>query len=232
MSEFRPALGIMLGGVGDDREKATRTLRLFGEKDFPTLVIAGGRDRWTDLKAAFSALEDKLSDRVIDATPLREVRIGSDTLVPIAGAADGRYARDDSACGFGKGDLEKIASDLGPASGRRRWLLSWQAPAGGGALAVARTARGVDTGDPGLAHFAERIGAPGGLFAWPDLQVMRPRAHAESLPLPFSVAADDLRLVVPRLAGPAMERDDGSRSMPGFTALILTEAGMIMVETQ
>lgn len=226
----RPRLALVLGGVGDDRNKALRTLKLLGELDFPSLVIAGGRDRWSDLTAAFDALEDGPRDRVIDATPLRTVQLGRDTLVIVAGAAGGRYARDRFACGFGDPDLDKIAGEIGAKKGGRRWLISWQAPAGDGALAVAKTRRGVQTGDGSLAQFAKRVGALGGLFAWPDIQVMRPSAHGESLPLPPGVAADDLRMVAPRLVGPAIEREDGSRAMPGFALVVLTKAGMLVEE--
>jgi hypothetical protein len=226
----RPRLALVLGGVGDDRDTALRTLRLLGDLDFPCLVIGGGRDRWSDLRTAFDALEEGPKDRVIDATPLQTVRLGRDTLVLVAGAAHGRYARDGFACGFGDPDLDKIASEIGPKKDERRWLVSWQAPAGEGALAVAKTSRGVQTGDGSLGRFAKRVGALGGLFAWPDLQVMRPRAHGESLPLPPGVAADDLRIVAPRLVGPAIEREDGSRAMPGFALVVLTKAGMLVEE--
>lgn len=227
VAAVQPRLVIVLGGVGDNRERATSTLHGIGELGITALIVAGGRDEWGDLRAAFSALDNKFGDLVVDATALRSIRIGRDLLIPIAGASNGRYSRDNSACGFAESDLASIASEVGAARGERRWLLSWQAPAGGGTLSVARTTGGVDTGDEALAAFAERIGARGGLFAWPDLQVMRPRTLAGNLPLPWGIVADDLRLVVPRLAGPAIERDDGTRAAPGFALVILNEAGML-----
>jgi hypothetical protein len=226
----RPRVAIVVGSIGDQRQQAINTLRYLAETEIITLVLAGGRDRWDDYRAAFVALDEKQSDRVIDISTLHSVRIGSESFVVVAGAAQGRYARDASACGFGDQDLDQIASQIGSKDDTRRWLLSWQAPAGGGALSVGKTSRGLQTGDSLLARFAQRVGARGGLFAWPDGQVMRPRAHRESLPLPPGVIADDLRMVVPRLIGPFIERDDGTRVPPGFALVILTKAGMLVEE--
>jgi hypothetical protein len=230
VKETRPRVAMVLGGIGDEREKAKSTLRDLAELEIPVLVVAGGRDRWGDYRAAFEALEDEQKDRVIDITALRSIAVGSDIFVVVAGAANGRYARDGSACGFADSDLDSIAADLGPRNKARRWLLAWQVPAGNGPLAVGKTGRGVPIGDGALDRFSERISAPGGVFAWPDSQVMRPRAHRESLPLPFGVVSDDLRMVAPRLVGPDIERDDGTRASPGFALLVLTKAGMLVEE--
>jgi hypothetical protein len=224
----RPRLVFMLGGPGDERNTAASNLRLLAGFEFPTLVIAGGRDRWSDYQGAFRALEDEERNRVIDITALRSIKIGTDEFVPVGGAANGHYARDEFACGYSDADLEVIRGEIGPRGAGRRWLLSWQVPAGEGPLAVSKTSRGVQIGDSALARFADQVKAPGGFFAWPDVQVMRPRAHRETLNLPIGVVADDLRLVVPRLVGPFIERDDATRVQPGFALTVLTKAGMLL----
>jgi hypothetical protein len=148
----------------------------------------------------------------------------------VGGAARGRYALSDEACGYGLDDLKELASTLGvaPAEGRR-YLLSWHAPGLGGPASIARTETGVDVGDPDLAELARRTGARGGLFAWPTVRALQAEGgDGERLLMPGD-AAPDLRLVVPRLSGPAVARSDGARVGPGFVLVRLEEEALRFV---
>lgn len=222
----KPAFGLLLGGIGDDQKIAKRTLMTLAKMAFPVFVLAGGRDAWPVLTAAFSSLDRIARDKVIDINAMRSVRIGKEIFVPIAGAAVGRYSRNGKACGFGNGDLEQIADALGEEEGTRRWLLSWQLPAVGASGSVGRTSTGIEVGDKGLGAFSKEIAAPGGLFAWPYVQVMRPFSSTTGRRLHLGVAAKDFHLVVPRLVGPAMQREDGSYVRAGFALLRLSNDGI------
>jgi hypothetical protein len=227
MAAARPHLGLMVGGVGDRPDTASRTLALAAKLDFPTLVLAGGRDSWKHLRAAFADLDAGGRDRVIDITAFREVRLGREVLVPVAGAPAGRYSLHDDACGFDAEDLKGMKGVGEPGKGERRWLVSWAAPAESGETpGVARTGQGIDLGDADLASLAESVGAPGGIFAWPRVQVMRPRASVAEGAVAVGPAYPDLRIVVPRIAGPPAERDDETRMATGFALLRFSKEGL------
>ncbi len=206
-------LVVMLGGLGESDASATTTMSVLGALPQPVLFVAGGRDTLGRVAQAFDAAA-KTAPRVLDATRLREIRVGNDTLLPIAGAEAGRYSVSDDGCGYSPADLHARAAELGSAAaGVRRWLLSWQAPAGGGKEAVARTPEGVDVGAPVLADFVAHVGAVGGLHAWPHARIETSQSGR-------------LRLVVPRLFGPTAERLDGSLPAPAFVKLELGDAGL------
>ncbi|MFW6087924.1 MAG: hypothetical protein ACODAG_12010 [Myxococcota bacterium] len=161
----RPDLMLALGNLGDSDEVLARNLRSLARAGAPVLVLAGGRDDAAAVDDAFDDLEGDAAARVIDARALSAVRLGPDELVLVSGAPNGRYARTDTACGYGEPDLETLAEEIGdPGAGvERRWLVSWASPAGWGPSGLAR----VDGGDPALAQLAEGVGAGRGIFAWP-----------------------------------------------------------------
>jgi len=231
ISKKKPVFGFLLGGVGDEQKTAIRTIKALAKLRFPVFVLAGGRDSWPVITAAYSSLDRAARDRVIDLNPIRSVRIAKDVFVPIAGAAEGRYARGQRACGFSKEDLKQISEELGGEEGSRRWLLSWQLPAVDAPHSLGRTTTGVDLGDSDLGAFAEEIKAQGGLFSWPYVQVMSPISSITGRTIPVGDAARDLYLVVPRLVGPAMECEDGSYVSAGFAVLRLSDNG-IAVESR
>lgn len=209
----RPHLALVVGDVGDDLATAKGTLEALAAIEIPVLVTAGGRDDATVLGEALDALAAPATDRVVDARALRRIALGRrDVLVPISGAPNGRYGRTDTACGFGTDDLDAVASDVGRAAeGERRFLLSWAAPSGPAARGLAD----VDAGDPGLAALARRIGAPGGIFAWPRERALEPAGPAA-----------DARIVVAPIAGPPVERADGARVPAGPALLVLGPGGL------
>lgn len=226
-----PQLVLMLGGVGDDVASASATLSALARLDLPTLILAGGRDRRDRIERALSSLPDKAAARILDVTGAIGVSIGNDMLVPVAGALEGRYALDGESCGYARSDLDSLAAKL-PSGRGRRWLIAWDAPAGGGEAAVTRTEDGLDLGSAALAELARDIGANGGLFAWPQVQLLRPSAGRDHLRANIGGPAEpDLRVVVPRLTGPAMERSDGSYVSPGFAVLELGARGMRVIST-
>jgi hypothetical protein len=221
----KPQVVIVLGGLGDDRGRAQANLAALAELSVPTLILAGGRDRSERIEDALDALGDK-AGHIIDITALRSVRFANDTWIPVAGAHEGWYALDAHSCGYGPDDLRDLASELEVPEGSRRWLLAWEAPRAAGVRDVASTEDGVALGSAALAEFAAKVKAGGGLFAWPEVQVLRPSAGGGQRRLETSTPAADLRLVVPRLTGPAMERSDGSRALPGFALLRLDAQGL------
>jgi hypothetical protein len=207
-------LVLMLGGLGDNEAAAQANAHALAQLGRLVLWVAGGRDRPGLIRAALAPLGDQAN--IIDASALARIRIANNTLVPIAGADQGRYALDDDACGFAPADLDAAIKELGsPQGAERRWLVSWQAPADRGAVpGPAHSETGVDLGSELLARFAERIGALGAVSAWPV-------GRAEiSAPGPLSSA------VVPRLFGPHLERPDGSRLEPGVLALEVDREGV------
>lgn len=219
-----PKLVLALGGFGDTEADVLATLRALATLPVPVLVLQGGRDRPAFVSNALEQLE---ADNLVDVSALARVRIGHDVLVPLAGAAHGRYAIDETACGHALDDVKAIAAALGPKpQGERRFLIAWEAPGQGGAFAVARDARGVDTGDADLAELARRIAAPGGLFAWPHVRAAEPAAQGGSTRLAAGQAAEDFQLVVPRIAGPPVVRSSGASLTAGAALLTLDEAGL------
>jgi hypothetical protein len=216
LRESRADLLLMLGGLGESEPTAQASAKALAALGLPLLLVLGGRDSWRISQAAVEALGDS---SIINATALRQVSIANNTLVPIAGAEQGRYAVNEEACGFGRKDLEAAAKELGRAgSSERRWLISWQAPAAQGPLpSAARSEAGMELGSTSLGRFGERIGAIGALCAWPA---------GRQEPLPDGPLTSR---VVPRLFGPRLERPDGSRVAPGFLLIELDDQGLRVV---
>jgi hypothetical protein len=227
LAAARPQLLLMLGGVGDTDAIATATLAALADLRLPTLILAGGRDSQKRIERARQGLPSDAAERITDVTSASSVRIGNDTFVPVGGALDGRYALRADSCGYGEADLGARLA-VAPSRDGRRWLLAWQAPTGDAEFAVTNS-DGLDLGSAPLAELARKLGARGGLFAWPEVQVLRPSAAGGQLRAALGVSYPDLQLVVPRLAGPVMERSDGSRTGPGFALLRLEAKGLSLV---
>jgi len=199
--ESEVAFVAVLGDLGDDLEAALATLSALADLGIPVFVVPGGRDDAAIVADAFDALPEDAQLRVIDASGLDRIIVAGQSLLPIAGAPGGRYARTDDACGFSGGDLEARADRLGaPEASERRYLLSWAAPAGG----IAEGLAGADAGDEALAELAVAVGASGGLYAWPREAAGRVLGEGPT-------RSEVLR----RIAGPAAVRGDGERPAPG-----------------
>jgi hypothetical protein len=226
----KPHLVLLLGDVGDDPKIAAATLAMLAKLQVPVLVLAGGRDTSPRIADAINQLPAEDSARIIDVTGLRRIEIGGDTLVPVAGALDGHYALSPEACGYADSDLDDFASAPTESARSRHWLIAWAAPASPGRFGVARPETGADLGSVALAKLGERIGAQGGIFAWPHVQAGRASASAGAHRPSPGIPSPDLQLVVPRLSGQALERSDGSRLAPGFAMLKLDASGLRLLE--
>jgi hypothetical protein len=155
---------VVLGGLGRSTAQARQAARALASLNRLVLIVRGGADSFEVEMAAPSSL-------LVDASALRSVRIGQDTLVPWPGSEQGRYSIDSSHCGFGEADLQAALAELGPReSAERRWLVSWQAPEPRSALAA----------------FAVRARVDGVLSAWPpqpDVEATRwDPAHPRFVP--------------------------------------------------
>lgn len=219
-----PKLVLVLGGLGDTEADVLATVHALATLPVPVLLIQGGRDRPAFLTAALEKVE---APNIVDASRLSRVRIGSDVLVPLAGAAHGRYSVGEGACGHALDDVKALAAALGPRPEQeRRFLIAWHAPGGGGPFAVARDVRGVDTGDADLAELSRRIGTTGGLYAWPHVRAGEPAGQGGAVRLAPGQLAEDLQLVVPRIAGPALPLSSGGQLPPSAALLTLDAAGL------
>jgi hypothetical protein len=210
LRDARPELVLYLGGLGDSESVALANLESMAALERPVLFIAGGSDNAMLVEAAFAALPVQARSRVLHASGLRELRIGRDRFLIVPGAAFGRYAVDEQACGFGTGDLSDVQAAAQASPSERTWLLSWQAPAGQG---VSESGAG-ELGSPDLKALASAVGARGGLFAYPE-------THAGEL-----AAGGAMALVVPRLGRVGISRDDGSRLGRAVVSLLLGPEGL------
>lgn len=204
-------LAVMLGGLGESEEVALHNLRSLAAVGPPVLFIAGGNDRLAVVEAALAALDEATRARIVHATALRELRIGADRFVIVPGAALGRYAMDEKACGFTLGDLEEIEQAARGGTATRTWLLSWHAPAGFG---VSDGFGHVDVGSPDLRGLALSLAMKGGIYAYPEGQA------GQAVLQPFA-------LVVPRLGELGTLANDGSRMPSGFARLRLGPEGLV-----
>lgn len=225
LGEREPDLAIMLGGLGDDDATASETMQALGAAPFVTLFVPGGRDHWRRVRDLLAQQPDTIRDRFLEVATLRSIRLGDAELIPVAGADDGKYALNLDSCGFSLRDLQGLAGDL-TAPSANRYLLAWQAPGRGGQRAVGRGIGGLDLGSGSLAELAARTATPGGLFAWPTVRVDEPVVDGGKQLAGPGEPAKDLRVVVPRLTGPALVRADGSRVPAGFDMLALDARGL------
>lgn len=225
LAERKPTVALMLGGLGDDDTTVADSLTAFSKADFPTLFVPGGRDNWVRYQALWARQPPAVQQRFFELATTHLVRLGRYELVPVAGSANGRYALDGDCCGYTVADLQARARALPEPQGPR-YLVAWQAPGRGGALAVGRSATGLDLGSDALSEMALRVAAPGGLFAWPANRVDEPVVGDGAEAAVRGVAAPDLRVVVPRLTGPALRTDQGGRVPAGFIMVALGPEGM------
>lgn len=217
----------VLGELGDSEAQAQRTLAALAAYPGVSLVLASGRDDFDVLEEAWDSLTDEAAAHVIDLRPFRAVRVGGTVFALTSGGAGGRYARNRSSCGFGEDDLEEIEDALPDAEEARRFMVSWAAPAGG----VARDEGGSDGGDPVLAEFMTDNGITGGLFAWPPHAAWSgSRVGTDGVtPLEERAADPSAQVVVGRIAGPPVERRDGSRAPNGALLLEVRDGGLAIL---
>mgnify|MGYP003429135147 FL=1 len=203
----------MLGGLGDNAEDARATVKALSGLGRLVMVVLGGRDAYRPAGAALHELGDEAV--VVDVSAVRSIKIGGDVLIPWAGAEQGRYALDETRCGYGARDADEAVQTRGPAAtDERRWLVSWQAlpPAAARSMASDRRELGME-----LARLAERLGVKGSLGAWPA-------SETESGP-PGPLG----NMLVPRAWGPNVERPDGTIA-PHRVAVVAFDAAGPRIE--
>ncbi|MDB4990765.1 MAG: hypothetical protein JWN04_5943 [Myxococcaceae bacterium] len=210
LTRSRPGLVFYLGGLGDDLATARQNLASLAALRVPTLFVAGGADRLPVIEAAFAALGEGERDTLLNASGLREVRIGSDRFIPVAGAPFGRYARDEQSCGLDNDDFEQIQASARERSAMRTWLVSWQAPAG---ASLSDGFGGAELGSPDLKALATAVEASGGLYAYPEGQVLQAQSASS--------------WIVPRLSRVGAQQADGSRLRGQVLSLVLTTKGLV-----
>lgn len=210
-----PSVLILLGDHGDGEGTSDASIAAmvaaFRELAIPVLLLPGGRDQGETLREALPT-----EGGLLDLSGVRSVRIGDLELVPLPGSPEGRYALEERACGIGEGDLEVIGSDVGGAGEGLRLLLAYAAPATGDARSAGID--GIESGSPLIAAALTRLGARGGIYAFPEAEIGRPYDGTTRLTVP-SGPVDTLHLVVPRVLGPSTERSDGSRQTSGVVVL-------------
>ncbi|MCA9578862.1 MAG: hypothetical protein R3B40_01605 [Polyangiales bacterium] len=217
----------VLGELGDSEAHARRTLSALAAMPGLSLVLASGRDDFEVLGDAWEGLDDAARNHVIDLRPFHAVRVGGTVFALTSGGPEGRYARNRSSCGYNEDDLDDVADSLPDADDARRYVVSWAGPTGGAAF----DQQGADGGDPRLGAFMREEGVAGGIFAWPPHSAfMSTRVTTEGATMLDERAADPAaQAVVGRIAGPPVERRDGSRAPNGVAVLELREGGLALV---
>jgi hypothetical protein len=187
---------VVLGGLGRN-PVATGALQALASLQRLVVLVRGGADGGgLDVDTSGQGLPPQ----IVDASGIRTITLGNDTLVPWAGAEAGRYALDSDSCGFGEQDVDDALRELGPArKGERRWLLSWQMPSAG----------------KWLRTLGDAAQARGWLGAWPALAADSPEESWDSV----ATAG----MLVPRAWGPRLERADGT-VRPQATLVLRFEA--------
>jgi hypothetical protein len=205
---------LMLGGLGDTSELAGANLKALAGLRVPVVFVPGGADRLPVIEAAFDALGKDAGAHVFHASGIRELRVGNDRLALLPGAALGRYALDESACGFTADDLSALRQALEEGEAGRKWLVAWNAPAGWG---LSTGYGNTEVGSSDLARLAKDLGVRGGIFAYPESQA----GEASKGPVEQGFA-----LVVPRLGRSGAQRASGGRVPPSLARLILDGEGL------
>jgi hypothetical protein len=197
LRDTRADVFVVLGGLGRSSAQAAATLRALASLARLTLLVRDGADSFE-----LSQQTPDNAGLLLEASALRNVRIGQDNFLPWPGSEQGRYALGAPGypgCGFGAEELKNATSELGPKEpGERRWLLSWQAPEPGSALA----------------ELVVRARIDGVLSAWPPQPDMADDAWDPMRPV-----------LVPRAWGPSLEGLDGPVLPQGAVVLQLESTG-------
>jgi hypothetical protein len=219
-----PDVIMVLGGIGLETKGADPWLVALSKLGRPLLFQAGGRDSVATIDAAFAALPPDARSRIVDVTSMFAVNLSGYMLALISGADAGGASIAESACGFSASDADAVSAALGDDEDHPIVLVSWEIPAGGKGARLPSASVGSARLTPLREH--ERFKA--GVYAWPDVDVLRPVGVTGSA-FVWGQPSSGFELVVPRIAGASHERADGTRQLPGFVVLRF-EAGGIVAE--
>lgn len=103
--EERVDLLVLIGSAGREREAIRAQLEALLAIGPPLLILAGGDDSLTELDRAIGSLGGDEKARLLDGRRLHLLRAGDARVALIPGAPEGRFAYDDSACGYDASDL-------------------------------------------------------------------------------------------------------------------------------
>jgi hypothetical protein len=206
---------IVLGSLGSG-ERLEEIVTALGELTVggvpvPVLLVPGPRDHLASLDEALAAHP---APHVISLAGTHVVEIGRVALLVVSGSVDARYVLD-GAC-----HVEDLDEVLGATDDAHvRIVLGFDAPAGS---ALTRGIDGAEAGSERMRVALDEAGIVAGIFAGPDTQVGRWMAGDAVV---ASVGLDR-RVIVPPLAGPAVDCADGSRAPSGPTLLALGPSGL------
>ena len=214
---LHPDVVLLMGWIGTgDRQQAV--LAGLGELAVPVVLLPGPRDARTSLSSAIAA---STHPNLIDAVGVHRIVWGGSELLLVSGAESGRYAVE-GACAFEDTDLETIVG--GSDASHFRVLVAFAAPAG------TMQTQGLLQAEAGSARVRaqmENAALEAGVFAWPSTHMGI--AHVAGVAHASGAASTQLRVIVPSLAGPAMEGEEGGRPLPQATALRIGPQGVQLI---
>ena len=206
---------IVLGslGTGERLEELVTALAelTVGGAPVPVLLVPGPRDHLASLDEALAAHP---APHVISLAGTHVVEVGRVALLVASGSVEARYVLD-GAC-----HVEDLDEVLGASDAEHvRVVLGFDAPAGS---PLTRGVDGAEAGSELMRAALEEAGVVAGIFGGPDTQVGRWMAGDAAV---ASVGLDR-RVIVPPLAGPAVDCADGSRAPSGPTLVSLGPSGL------
>ncbi|MBX7195981.1 MAG: hypothetical protein K1X94_28255 [Sandaracinaceae bacterium] len=197
----QPDVVLLLGSFGTGERLEELVTSLAELTDVPVLLLPGPRDRVSDLDAA---LEAHPAPHVIPLAGVHLLEVGAVQLLLAPGSTDPHYVLD-QAC-----HVDDVATLLGEGdSDRVRVLVGFDAPAG---TPLTAGIDGAEAGSEIVREAMEDAEIQAGLFAGPNTEIGRWRDASGA---PSVAAGPGLRVIVPPLAGAALEGGSGVRSAAG-----------------
>ena len=214
---LHPDAVLMMGSLGTG-ERQQALLAGLAELEAPVVLLPGPRDSREPFSSGIAAANHP---NLIDAVGVHRVTWGTSELLLVPGAESGRYAVE-GACAFEEADLENIlgASD----ASHFRVLVAFAAPS------ETTQTQGLMQAEAGsaLVHAQMQSAAlEAGIFAWPSTHIGIP--YAAGTQLTSGGPSTQLHLIVPSLAGPAIEGEEGGRPLPQATALRIGPQGAQLI---
>lgn len=152
----RPALVIVVGGMGTTEAELTATLGALVDPAWLTLAVPGTTEAWPAHRAAIAALAAR-GAAIVDGSELRTIDAGAAVIATLPGLPYAeRLAAGAEGCSHDPDDAARMVAELvGVAGDRPTVLVGPRAPQGGVGDV---TPRGVHAGDPELASAAAAVG--------------------------------------------------------------------------
>jgi len=214
---LHPDAVLVMGWLGTG-ERQQALLAGLAELAVPVILLPGPRDP----RAPFSSsIAESAHPNLIDAVGVHRITWGASQLLLVSGAESGRYAVE-GACAFEEADLESILGDSD--RGRFRMLIAFAAPAG---TTQTQGLLQAEAGSALVRTQMENAALQAGIFAWPSTRIGVP--YAEGAALAPNATSTQFRLIVPSLAGPAIEGEEGARPLPQPTAVRISPQGAQLI---